>query len=252
LGGSRIGGLPDLPEDAAWPVYPGPQQSDAAWEGLKGEPLAFLLQVNLAEVAPFDLEGVLPTSGMLHFFYLDAMSRFGLYPAYGEVIRVLYSPQTGARLRRAAPPHNLPPQEVYRGFALSPHLEWTVPLWGDLEESAGLGDLLRPDDYASMDHLGDLAKEVADLQGLGPWYRPKHRMLGYPDFIQSDGCGPGDWKLLLQVDSDPRFFVPPCDDADRPGPGMMWGDAGNVYYGIAESDLAARNFGAAWGDFECS
>lgn len=251
MGASRIGGLPDLPEGAQWPVYPGPPKPDAAWEAFKGEPLAFLVQVNLAEIAPFDVAGLLPASGMLHFFYLEANSRFGLYPVHGEILHVLYSPQ-GANYRRVSPPHNLSPEEVYRGFALAPRLEWTVPRWGDLEERSGLGGLIRPDDYASMDHVDELIEEAAEVQGLGPWHRPKHRMLGYPDFIQADGCGPGDWKLLLQVDSDPRFSSPsPFEDPDCPGPGMMWGDSGHIFFGIEQGDLVARNFAAVWASFEC-
>jgi uncharacterized protein YwqG len=252
LGGSRIGGLPDLPEGAQWPAYPGPSKPDAAWEAFKGEPLAFLLQVNLAEVAPFDVAGQLPPTGMLHFFYLDAMTRFGVYPIFGEVIQVLYTPQEEARPRRLASPQNLPSREIYRGFALSPRLEWTIPRCGDLEENSGLGELIQPDDYASMEHVDDLMEEAAVVQGLGPWYRPKHRMLGYPDFIQADGCGPGNWKLLLQVDSDPRFSTPsPFDDPDYPGPGMMWGDSGRIFFGIEQGDLTVRNFSAVWASFEC-
>jgi uncharacterized protein YwqG len=252
LGGSRIGGLPDLPEGAQWPVYLGPPKPDTAWEAFKGEPLAFLLQVNLAEVTPFDVAGLLPASGMVYFFYLEASSRFGCYPIHGEILQVLYSSQEGTRHRRTSPPHNLPPKEVYRGFAFAPRLEWTVPRWGDLEQSSGLGALIQPGDYATMDHVDALVEEAAEVQGLGPWYRPKHRMLGYPDFIQADGCGSGDWKLLLQVDSDPRFSAPsPFDDADYPGPGMMWGDSGRIFFGIEQDDLAARNFTAVWAYFEC-
>jgi hypothetical protein len=62
--------LPDLPEGLRWPVYPGPPKPDAAWEAFKGEPLAFLLQVNLAEVAPFDVAGLLPVSGVLYILLL--------------------------------------------------------------------------------------------------------------------------------------------------------------------------------------
>src|SRR5689334_14690526 len=69
LGRSRIGGLPDLPDGVEWPTVPdfGPPEPDLLHEPLVGEPLAFLLQVNLAEVAPFDVEGRLPASGLLHF-----------------------------------------------------------------------------------------------------------------------------------------------------------------------------------------
>ena len=55
IGASKMGGQPDLPAGVEWP----------AWH----EPRAFLAQFNLAEVAPYDAEGVLPSSGLLSFFY---------------------------------------------------------------------------------------------------------------------------------------------------------------------------------------
>jgi uncharacterized protein YwqG len=211
-----------------------------------------LVQVNLAEVAPFDEARLLPTSGMLYFFYLEANSRLGHYPVHGEILEVLYSPQEGEH-RRASSPNNLPSEEVYRGLALSPHLEWTVPGYDDLKEMVEREGMLdEPKIDAGLAHWDDLVEEVADLQGLGPRYRPKHRMLGYPDFIQAGGCGSGDWKLILQVDSDPRFSSPsPYDDPDCPGPGMMWGDAGRIFFGIEQPDLAAQDFTAVWALFEC-
>src|SRR5262245_49418102 len=68
LGASRIGGCPDLPKGTNWP-----RRSDAAgedpaeWED--NSPLRFIMQVNLAEVAPFDVADVLPKTGLLSFFY---------------------------------------------------------------------------------------------------------------------------------------------------------------------------------------
>ena len=91
----------DLPPEATWTDEP-----EAEWEPFEGEPLAFLLQVNLAEVAPFDVEGQLPASGLLHFFCLDTLHRFGREPDEEE-LRVLYTPGDRARLRRVPPPHNL-------------------------------------------------------------------------------------------------------------------------------------------------
>jgi uncharacterized protein YwqG len=249
LGRSRIGGLPDLPEGTGWPAYPdlGPPEPVPDYEPLVGEPLPFLLQVNLAEVAPFDVEGRLPTSGLLHFFCVDSLRRFGRDLNEEEYV-VLYTPPDGARLRRVPAPQGLPFEEMYRGFALTPHLEWTIPRYDDLKEAVEREGILGPPEIdAGLSHWDDLVEEVADLQGLGPWFRPKHRMLGYPDFFQSGGCGPGDWKLLLQVDSDPRYSVPSPDDApDYPGPGMMWGDAGRIYFGIEQDDLVANNFADVW------
>src|SRR5262245_43004556 len=55
LGGSRLGGEPDLRSGLRWP----------AWQG---SPMAFIGQVNLADIAPHDEEGHLPHSGLLSFF----------------------------------------------------------------------------------------------------------------------------------------------------------------------------------------
>jgi uncharacterized protein YwqG len=45
-------------------------------------------------------------------------------------------------------------------------------------------------------------------------------------------------RFLLQVDSD---------DAA----GMMWGDAGMLYFWIRDDDLAARRFDRAWCVMQC-
>ncbi|HVF98530.1 MAG TPA: YwqG family protein, partial [Chloroflexia bacterium] len=66
-GTSKFGGLPDLPEDVAWPEW-------------NGGPLAFIAQFRLEEVAPYDLQRLLPTTGMLYFFYEAQQSTWGDLP----------------------------------------------------------------------------------------------------------------------------------------------------------------------------
>jgi uncharacterized protein YwqG len=56
VGASKLGGQPDLPPDTEWPEH-------------NGQPLGFLAQFNLAEVAPYDVESLLPRTGLLSFFY---------------------------------------------------------------------------------------------------------------------------------------------------------------------------------------
>jgi hypothetical protein len=74
-----------------------------------------------------------------------------------------------------------------------------------------------------VEHLGlwdTLEERVAEVQGFGPYYEPKHRLLGHPQLIQGPGLEEGT-RLLFQVDSDCIFF-----DKGYPRTGMMWGDAG--------------------------
>jgi uncharacterized protein (TIGR02996 family) len=68
VGASKIGGLPDLPPDAAWPEG---RECRATYnldtEGVE-RPAGFLCQINLAEIAGTQAARVLPDRGLLSFF----------------------------------------------------------------------------------------------------------------------------------------------------------------------------------------
>lgn len=53
---SRLAGIPDLPPDFDWPEF-------------EDEPLKFIAQFNLEDVAPYDTFEQLPKTGMLSFFH---------------------------------------------------------------------------------------------------------------------------------------------------------------------------------------
>ncbi|HOY14171.1 MAG TPA: DUF1963 domain-containing protein [Saprospiraceae bacterium] len=55
IGGSKIGGKPDLPKDVPWPR-------------LNGNDLVFFAQYNILELKKFDVENLLPEKGMFYIF----------------------------------------------------------------------------------------------------------------------------------------------------------------------------------------
>ena len=57
VGDSKFGGEPDVAKGFTWPVTD------------DNRPLSFVFQVNLKDVSTYDKEHILPSSGMLYFFY---------------------------------------------------------------------------------------------------------------------------------------------------------------------------------------
>lgn len=82
VGASRIGGRPDLGA-RGWPLD-------------LGEPMHFWAQFNLADIHPFDLDGMLPSAGLLSLFVSPRFSRVD-----GDLLmEIRYEPDVTA-LRRA-------------------------------------------------------------------------------------------------------------------------------------------------------
>jgi uncharacterized protein YwqG len=239
LGGSRLGGQPDLSLDFQWPMN-------------RDEPLDFLLQVNLRDVAMHDNASLLPADGMLTFFYDLKEQPWGYDPANLKGFRVTYTPPK-VPLKTFQIPR---PDCALDQHKMHFHADLTIPsMWS------------RP-----FDKLNDRAKlSEADSSAYSEYFfslhrSPRHHLLGHSDNIQGDMqlkaqlvtnglyCGdpsgynhprravlePGadDWMLLLQLDSD--------DDA-----GFMWGDSGMLYYWIRKQDLARRIFDNVWMTMQC-
>lgn len=235
---SRLGGLPDLSPSITWPTR-------------DGRPLSFIAQVNLADVTLHHAQGLMPERGMLSFFY-DALTQdaWGFSPADRGSAAVLYTPAASVTQRRH-PPIGLTRDGVFEEIGLRPEPELSLAPG----ESYVVSTLGMP---------GTAGTAYAEL--LGDQDGVTHRLLGHPDPIQGDMqeecqlvtnglyCGdatgyndptarklrPGaaQWRLLLQVDSQEDI-------------GMMWGDAGRLYYWIRESDLADGNWGETWLILQC-
>lgn len=214
LGTTRVGGRPDLPAGARWPRC---RRADA--------PFRFVMQVNLAEVAPFDVAGVLPPAGLLSFFYASNPDDWPGDYAFLALSGI-------DRLRRLAWPRALPERHRYRPLALRPCVEWTL---ASIEDT-GFDD---PEgDFPHYAFFREAESDVAAAQGLptaNGGNVSAHRLLGHPKMIQSPGLADGT-RLLLQADADPAESLGP----DLPRTGMTWGSGGRLYFLIDEEALAGR------------
>jgi uncharacterized protein YwqG len=226
---SKLGGVPDLPKGVDWPA------------GTKGAH-AFLVQVDLAAVqagAPIDW---LPAEGRLYVFC--DLEGYG----WAEQVKVIYSAadpgppsplSNGAKAYRERHVDFMP-------FVSLPSLEW-----------------LNADDELDMDREAFDAR-LAAIGKQPPGEDLLHRIGGYPDEIQG-GClrlecehlarglpgydyadepppaidrASGEWRLLLQIDSDPEL-------------GMSFGDAGRFYVFIRERHARAADFSKTVTLFQC-
>jgi uncharacterized protein YwqG len=242
VGISKMGGAPDLPETTEWPRW-------------KGAPLAFIAQLKMADVAKYDLTGSLPHSGLLSLFYHAQQETWGFDPNDRGSWRVLFFDDDQPKLRRVRLPTDLPKEGRFKPCKLAFSTELTLPPWESLYlERLGL---TQQETDAYVDLLQRISGEDEFI----------HRLLGHPDPIQGDmqlECqltfhglytgnaagyedqrrkelekGATDWQLLLQIDSDE-------DNA-----GMMWGDAGRLYFWIRRDDLKKRAFENVWLVLQC-
>jgi hypothetical protein len=248
IGGSRIGGSPDLPPDVAWPR-------------IEGAPLAFLAQINLAELRGLPGAEELPESGLLAFFY-DADGRTN-HDAEGnwcwpvrhrggtQVLHFTGDPATF--VRTAAPTDTSDPPMVFPAYPVLGHEHERVmpalesPFYEVLDDE--------PHEQPWYSRFAQVAATSEDDRE-----RPIHRVLGYCSELQGDPYLQAhmystgrtfdgwqrngareralqreatQWRLLLQIDSTPGDLL--CQDG------------GYFYFLIRADDLAARRFDQVWG-----
>jgi uncharacterized protein YwqG len=225
-GGSRIGGLPELPTGFDWPRW-------------KNRPLSLLAQINCAEITVHDSDKLWPASGQLYFFYDLKEQPWGGEPNDLGAWSVRYTESTDLSGNRV-------PNEVRDSVRVLPkyglHFATILTLPGTLD-SLDLDDV----------EFDSYYKLTWELRKFFTGAEPAHQSLGHADTIQGPvedewselamrlrrGKPQSMWKLLLQFDSD--------DELD-----VMWGDAGMLYFGIPESALRERRFDEVLMTMQCS
>lgn len=237
---SRIGGVPSIPVGFAWPHW-------------KDKPLAFLAQIDISEVAREHLPAWMPKEGQLYFFYDKEQATWGFDPADRGSWRVIYTKEAASDLIESPVPDGAE-DDLYNSISL--HFKEVVS---------------RPD----WQRLGIGAHEMSDedFNDYIEWSTaplgddPRHQMFGNPIPVQGDEMelecqlvsngvycgnpegyhssraaelaeGAGNWRLLLQLDSDD-------------GAGMMWGDLGSLYFWVREEDARRADFTNVWMILQC-
>ncbi len=229
------------------------------------QPLSFLAQINLAEVAALSPpELALPQQGMLYFFYDMIYEGWGFDPNDAPGFRVIHLAKS-ENVAPRDPPATTPPLVTFAQVVLEPIQQFCpVPAEGMHFDALDLPSDTR-ETYADF-LSADERVAITAQDWLHRFGGPDHRMAGYSRNIQnameqecalvSAGlyCGDGDvyrsdegkrilaanndWQLLLQIDSD--------DDAE-----MMWGDSGILYFWIRQADLRAGDFSKVWTILQC-
>jgi uncharacterized protein YwqG len=233
-GTSRLGGQPDLPPGASWPVG-------------KSLPLSFVAQIRLEEIVPYDVEHLLPPAGLLSFYYDSSQQTYGSSPSDRGGWSVIYLSGDPSQWQPCPFPAALPDSARFKPVPLSFRTEWSLP---------SAPEQVDPRLGWSEDEIQRYEQWLIDRVPADQRALPHHRMLGYPDQIQDDmqlqsalvthgftsldqpgakiaAESKGNWYLLLQIDSDSNA-------------GMRWGSAGMIYYWIEQANLKASRFNQTW------
>ena len=239
VGESRLGGLPDLPEDANWP-------------GTANAALDFLLQINLSDVSNAQPGGPLPKSGLLSFFYDSENCPSGSNPNEKTGWKVLFYEGGFSNLIRAPLPKWLSNDSPLPVCSL------------EFARVDSLPALTSPALVAlklSEEERERYSKVLGQIRQPRGTELPLHKVLGHPDAIQNDmaiECAMAsagldasfqpdlkhpeqrkiavtakDWTLMLQLDSEEKL-------------GLQWADAGRLFFWIRKQDLAAFKFDQCW------
>ena len=242
---SKIGGKPYLPADFEWPTFTSADDDTT-------RPLSFFCQINLAEVKPYDGDGVLPGRGTLYFFYECESFRWGFDPQDRGAARVFWYDTTD--LLNCVPleiPADIAEEYVIPEIPLQFTQRKSYPKFEEFEV------------YSDMDP--DWEEYDAVLKKLGVDVdadSEDHKLLGYADIIQNQMltecertsrglyCGDpesyrntpkdveadiarhaSDWVLLLQLSTITKDTFE-----------WMFGDCGMLYFYIRKEDLTAMRF----------
>jgi len=277
VGTSKFGGEADLPASIEWPTgtldlsaFPPGLSDDVNSDLLEREGrynLPFVAQFRLADVAPYDLEGILPSTGMLYFFYGDPGMHFGirasqwfwskhwsatLSPNYWKVIHYDGDLRKLNRVHAAqALPDNRPFGTCDLTFRSSTSLPQVETCFIGNEANKEASVVLMNEEwriYAGLRYEQYSATTVHKLLGYSDDAQPYAMENSYSNIRDLLFPHPSPFEALTEVDQQEELVegrlllqldsLPEID--------MHFGRDGMLFFFIREQDLRARDFSRVW------
>ncbi len=261
VGVSKLGGMPDLPQSYEWPLW-------------RGEPMAFIAQIRLDEAAPYDVDGVLPHTGLLSFFFATDCEPKGSEddddPTSWRVLHLDGDPTT---FTRQPVPANLPEPSRFAASSITFSRWLTLPtVDGPEYQTLSLTDAER-NAYIDIEVGTDMYSEYFEAQRIY-WGKGTY-LLGHPytlnsmpllhSYVASRGLDesregdwytetPEEWEQLRQArlareriaNTEWRLLF----QTDGGASGMDWAGGGLLHVTIACEALRQHDFTQVWMDID--
>jgi uncharacterized protein YwqG len=276
IGASKFGGTPDLPPGLEWPMNmvdlsempPGllDDVNSALLDSGGRYHLPFVAQFRLDDVAPYDLEDDLPSTGML-YFYGDPSEHFGIRASQWfwsknrhripnpNDWKVIYHKGDLRDLTRARVTQALPDNRTFGTCTLTfwsasslPQVE-TCFIGAEVNQEAMLVLTDKEwDIYSRLRHRQYVRKSVHKLLGYSDdsqpfameWSYSLVRDKLFPNPLPFDSLS----KVEQQVELVEGRLLFQLDGLLETN--MWFGRGGNLFFFIRQDDLIARDFSKAW------
>jgi uncharacterized protein YwqG len=225
---------------------------DFSWPHSNAKPMAFLVQLDLAEITSANEFDWLPTDGSLLFFYDLEEMVWGFDPKDRDKWQVIYQSEAKVEIEF---PQDMAQDSKISEIYLKAQRENVLP-HEDCPEIERLD--LSDEEVDAYCEFKDSFADLIPLHQVGGFPAPVQNntmelecqlasngvYVGDPEGYQSKEAkqlesGAKDWRLLFQFDSD--------DDI-----GVMWGDCGMLYFWVREQEARDKNFENAWLILQCS
>ena len=249
---SKIGGKPYLPKDFIWPYY-------------QGLPLSFLAQISLEEVSLLDKDKLLPSTGMLYFFYELETQEWGYSPQNKGCAKVFYF-EDSSNFELIDFPKNMEDDYKIPEFKINFKSNISLPSYEDffnlVEDKEELKDITENEFY----DIYHSAYDELSKKYLVP-IEKYIKLLAYPDVIQNSmeeecaavargfnmgGIGyPKKYKEEIKKASKDWILLFQMDTVETSDYELMFGDSGHIYFWIKKEDLANKNFENIWLILQC-